>query len=91
MAELHKVVIPKVAAHWVTLADFLRFELSRVDIIRQKHSNDPEKCCREVFVCWLTSNEGSSRKTWGELLKVLREITDLTAATEQIEAELKER
>ena len=53
MADLCKMVIPRVAACWDTLADYLRLELSRVDIIRQKHPNDPERCCREVFVCWL--------------------------------------
>ena len=91
MSELLEVVIPKVAAHWDTLAYFLKFGLPTVEIIGRKHSSDPEKSCREVFSRWLTSNESVSPKTWGVLLKTLKEITELTAVTEQIEKELKQR
>ena len=86
-----KIVIPKVAAHWETLAYFLQFEVPQVDIIREKFSNDPEKCCREVFIRWLNSKEGIKAKTWETLLNTLKEITELTAATEQIEKKLKQR
>ena len=89
--ELLKIVIPKIAAHWDTLAYFLEFKVSRVEIIRKKHSNDPEESCKEVFIHWLTSDEGITPKTWGVLLKTLKDIKKLTAATEQIEKELKQR
>ena len=73
------------------MAYFLDLDISRVEIIRKQHPNDPEESCTEVFVYWLTSDEGISPKTWGILLKALKEIKKLTAATEQIEKELKQR
>ena len=91
MSELLKIVIPKVAAQWDTLAYFLEFDILRVNIIRKQHLNDPEESCKEVFICWLTSDEGISPKTWGVLLKVLKDIKKLTSVNEQIEKELKQR
>jgi len=91
MAELLEIVVPKVAAQWSTLAYFLEFEVSRVEIIRQQHPNDPEESSTKVFIHWLTSNEGISPKTWETLLKTLKKIKKLTAVTEQIEKELKLR
>ena len=89
MSLLLKIVIPKVATHWDTLAYYLDFEISRVELIKEKCFNHPEKCCKEVFIRWLNSKEGINPKTWEVLLNVLKEITDLTAVTEQIEKELK--
>ena len=91
MSDLLKIVVPKVAAHWNTLAYFLEFDISRVEIIRKQHPNDPEESSAEVFIHWLTSDEGIGPKTWGVLLKSLKEIKKLTAVTEQIEKELKQR
>ena len=88
IADLVKVVVPKVAAHWETLAYFLEFDTSRVEIIGEKCFKDPEKCCREMFIHWLNSKEGISPKTWKVLLKTLSDITELTAVTEQIEIDI---
>ena len=88
MSTLLKIVVPKVAAYWDTIAYYLDIEIPRVDIIREKCSNNPENCCKEVFIHWLTSKEGISPKTWKVLLQTLKEITELTAVTEQIEKEL---
>ena len=82
-------MVPKVAAHWEMVAYYLEFETSRVEIIGEKCLKNPEKCCREVFVHWLNSKEGISPKTWEVLLKTLSDITELTAATEQVEIEIK--
>ena len=89
MSLLLKIVIPKVATHWDTLAYYLDFEISSVELIKEKYFNNPEKCCKEVFIRWLNSKEGISPKTWEVLLNALKEITDLIAVTEQIEKELK--
>ena len=91
ISELLKIVIPKIAAHWTTVAYFLELEVPRVEIIRKQYPNDPEESCTEVFVHWLTSDEGISPKTWGALLKALKDIKKLTAVTEQIENELFQR
>ena len=79
--DIVKFVVPKVAAHWKTLAYVLEFDTSRVEIIGEKHFRDPEKCCREVFIHWLNSKEGISPKTWGVLLRTLSDITELTACS----------
>ena len=83
-----KLVVPKVAAHWQMIAYFMEFETSRVNIIEEKCSKNPEKCCREVFIHWLDSKEGISPKTWEVLLKTLSDITELTAVAEQIEIDI---
>ena len=88
--DLIKFVIPKIAADWETVAYFLEFQPSRVKIIKEKCLNNPEKCCREVFIHWLDSKEGISPKTWKKLLKILNDITELTAVTEQIKKELEQ-
>ena len=73
------------------MAYFLEFEVPRVEIIRKQYPNDPEESCTEVFVHWLSSDEGIGPKTWGVLLKALKNIKKLTAVTEQIEKELTQR
>ena len=73
------------------MAYFLELEVPRVEIIRKQYLNDPEESCTEVFVHWLTSDEGISPKSWGGLLKALKDIKKLTAVTEQIENELFQR
>ena len=88
MSVLLKVVIPKIAAHWSTLAYFLELNISTVEIIKKQHPNDPVESCTEVFVHWLNSDEGTHPKTWAVLLKKLKDIAELTAVTEQIEIEL---
>ena len=91
MLDLLKIVIPKTDAYWDTLAYFLGFKVPRVESIRKQYPNDPESSCKKVFIHWLTSDEGFSPKTWGVLLKSLKEIKELTAVTELIEKELKQR
>ena len=73
------------------MAYFLEFEVPRVEIIREQCPNDPEESCTKVFLHWLTSDEGISPKTWGVLLKALKDIKKLRAVTEQIEKELTQR
>ena len=91
MSDLLMIVVPKTAAYWDTLAYCLDFEVPRVEIIRKQCPNDPEGSCKEVFIHWLTSDEGISPKTWEVLLKTLKRIKKLTAVTELIEKELKQR
>ena len=90
MSDLLMIVVPKTAAHWDTLAYCLGFGIPRVETIGKRNPNDPEGSCKEVFIHWLSSDEGISPKTWEVLLKTLRKMK-LTAVTEQIEKELKQR
>ena len=87
MYDLVTIVIPKIKAGWTDVAYALRFKISSVDAIKEKHSNDPKKCCRDVFVAWLSTEQGVSPKTWSTLLHKLKGI-ELTLAAEEIIEEL---
>jgi len=50
MGELLEIIIPKVAAQWITLAYCLEFEMPRVEIINQQHPNNSEKSGTKVFI-----------------------------------------
>jgi len=80
IGELIQFVVPKVAADWQTLAYNL-VDMSEVSIIEKKNPNDPEKCCQDLFVCWLTSNKDVE---WQHLLNALKKIKKFTSATEEI-------
>ena len=89
MKDLHKFVIPKVAAEWKTVADYLQIDQSAQCIIEEQFRNQPVKCCAELFRKWLNSNCGQGPKSWSTLITALKEIEDLTAVTEEIEQQLK--
>ena len=89
IADLVKFVVPNVAVHWEILAYFLEFNTSRVHIISEKRFKDPEKCCTELLIYWVNSNEGISPKTWEVLLKTMSDIIELRAVAEQIEMQVK--
>jgi len=89
MLSLQAIVIPEVGHEWSGIAIRLDFTYSRRTIISDKCNKDPEKCCKEMFDHWLNTDDGVKPKTWGTLLKVLRDIK-LTAAAENIEKGLPE-
>ena len=89
--DLKMIVVPRTAAHWITLATFLDFEVARVELIKRQCCGSPRDSCIKVFNHWLTSDEGISPKTWGVLLEILKEIENLTSVTEKIEEELIQR
>ena len=91
MRHLHQLVIPKVAAKWIVVAEFLEFKQPTIEMIEEKGRSDPEKCCAEVFRQWLNSDCGVKPKTWSTLIKTLKQIKDLTAVTEEIEENLKSK
>ena len=88
MKLLHEIVVPRIAADWSMVADYLEYELEYKRLIREKGHDDPQKCCVELFENWLTSNRGISPKSWSKLIEVLREITSLKATTEKIVKDL---
>jgi len=87
MCDLVTIVIPKIKAGWTDVAYALRFKISTVDAIREKYSNDPKTCCRDIFVFWLSTEQGVSPKTWSTLLEKLKKV-ELTLAAEEIIEEL---
>jgi len=88
MRLLHDIVIPRVAAHWSVLADYLEYELEYKQLIQKKCNSDPLECCVMLLEDWLSSKRGVSPKSWRVLIKVLREIKVLTEATRKIEEDI---
>ncbi|XP_065908634.1 uncharacterized protein [Dysidea avara] len=84
MRLLHEVVIPRIAADWSLVADYLEYEVEDKKVIQKKHHNDPIECCVELLENWLSSNKGVSPKSWSKLIEVLGQIKSLTSTTEKI-------
>ena len=89
MKLIKKYVIPKIAARWKDVADYLEYEIETIELIEQKHQRDGERCCDGLFRDWLSTNHGVGPKTWATLLETLKEIEQLATATSNIERELK--
>ena len=90
MGDINEIVIPRVEAKWEDVAYALRYKISEVQGIQAKHKDDPKRCCRELFINWLSTDHGVGPKTWSTLLEKLKEVGDLVAATDEIEKELEE-
>ena len=88
MKQLMDKVIPRVAADWKQLAFMLEFDISRVNIVKQKGRDDPESCCYELLCEWLSTGHGMKPKNWVTLLNALKQIKKLTSVTEEIEKDL---
>ena len=88
MKQLMNKVIPRIAADWRQLAFMLDFDISRVNIIKQKGRDDPESCCCELLCEWLSTDHGTKPKNWETLLVALKQIKKLTSVTEEIEKDL---
>ena len=84
MWELTKIVIPKMKAHWKDLAYCMRYSPEEIEGFR-KDSQDLKECCEKFFVNWLTTAHGPTPKTYQTLLKHIKKINNLTAASEEIE------
>lgn len=88
MRPLKKIVIPKIAARWKDVADFLDYDINIIDIIEDRFRGDCERCCDGLMRDWLSTNHGVKPKTWATLLERLKEIDQLATATSDIEKEL---
>ena len=49
MGDLITIVIPKIKAYWEDVAYLLQFKIIDVDAIKEKHNDDPKKCCQQLF------------------------------------------
>ena len=85
---INKIVVPRIQAEWEDFAYALDYEIATVQGISAKHKEDPKKCCRELFIDWLSTDHGVGPKTWKTLVERLKEVEDLTAATGEIINEL---
>ena len=87
MWELLKIVIPKIQAKWKTLAYCMKYTPQEVETF-EKESNSVTESCNKMFVNWLTTYHGPRPKTYQTLLKYVKEVDELAAASEVIEREL---
>jgi len=85
---LHQFVIPKIAADWSLVADYLEYQVECKKVIRRKCRDDPMECCVELLEDWLSSDNGVSPKSWSKLIEILKKIKSLAAATENIVQDL---
>jgi len=90
MRRLIKVMTPKIAFMWETVADFLDYNISTINSIKRKYRDDCEECLNGLFRDWLSTNHGVRPKTWATLLERLREIDQLAGVISDIETELEE-
>ena len=84
MKILHEVVVPRIAAHWSLVADYLEYELEYKQVIKKQGHDNPMDCCVILLEDWLTSSRGVSPKSWTKLIAVLKEIKFLCGTTEKI-------
>ena len=84
MRLLHEAVIPRIAAYWSIVADYLEYEVETKKLIRDKYHDDPIKCCVELLEDWLSSDRGVTPKSWSRLIEALKGIRSLTVPTEMI-------
>ena len=86
MWELTKIVIPRVKVYWKDLVYCMRYD-SEVESFDKEGWSDHERC-EGLFRIWLNSSRGPTPKTYQILLKYIKKIDDLTAASEEIESKL---
>ena len=88
MDDLNKKVIPRIQANWEDVAYALHYEIFTVNNIKATNQGNPERCCSGLLKDWLTTNNGTSPKTWDTLLNALKGINQLYSVTQEIEKEL---
>ena len=86
--QINEIVIPEVFQKWNTVAYALDYDSSTILAIGYKHNKKPKKCCEELFMDWLSTNNGSKPKTWQTLLHKLEEIKELYSVTGGIRKKL---
>ena len=88
MGDIITIVIPRIQAEWEDVAYALHYKIATVNAIKEKKNDNPKKCCKELFVDWLSTDHGVGPKTWSTLIEKLKKIEDLAAVTNEIMNEL---
>ena len=87
MFELTEIVIPMIKAEWEKLAYRMRYTLEEVNGFK-KDAQDSGESCENLLVNWIRTNHGPEPKTYQTLLKSIKKIKSLAAASEAVEKEL---
>ena len=85
MWELIKIVIPKIQAHWESLAYCMRYSIEEVEGFKRENLKE---CCKSLFSNWLTTDHGPKPKTYKTLLEHIERIDELVAVSEAIRKKL---
>lgn len=88
MFELLEIVAPRVMAEWDSLAYCMKYRPEEVEAFKKNASSDLKECCKNLFLNWLTTGHDPKPKTYQTLLRHIKKINNLTAASEAIEREL---
>ena len=87
MWELIDIVAPRMMAEWESLAYCMRYSPEEVAAIK-KNDKDIKECCTNLFKNWVTTGHDPEPKTYLTLLRHIKMIDNLAAASEEIEKEL---
>ena len=79
MKPLHKIVIPRIAASWEKVADYLECELESKQLIRKQKHDDSLVDLLKDRLC----SDRVSPKSWTVLINTLKEIKHRRATTEE--------
>ena len=77
MRILHKIIIPKISAHWDVVLANLEYDLAFKQELDRMYRGNPRECCTALLEDWISSNRGISPKTFTKLLEVLCAINDI--------------
>ena len=86
MLKLNQIVIPEVKAHWEDLAYSMGYEISQVGAI-DRNGRDVGDRCSKLFEDWLETPHGCTPKTWGTLIREIKDVDELYAASKRITKE----
>ena len=89
MKQLLTIVVPRIAVEWDIVAYCLEFDRYCIGRIRQKYGGNPEKCCYMLLEKWISTDQGSTPKSWTTLLSAFQQLTVLTETGRKIEEDLK--
>ena len=77
MKLLYKLVIPKISAHWDVVLANLEYDLAFKQELDRQYRGNPRECCTALLEDWISSDRGTSPKTFIKLLEVLCTINDI--------------
>ena len=87
MIKLTKIFIPKIKTHWRNLAYAMGYDSAYTHAFYEDGRNLAERCER-LLINWLETDHGPTPKTYQTLLEHIKQIDDLTAASEEIKEKL---
>ena len=81
MADLNKIVIPKVMNQWEELAEGFHYDDEVIANINTRSRGNPKKCCQEFFRDWRKTDNGirAGPKTWSTLFYIIEKYMSIAS------------